>query len=141
MNIFLHLDGGGLGGTTIGTVGSVVSGLDRGHRTTGTAGFALHKIKTGEGVAGEGGFGVLAHVACDVLDDIFLKERFNVLWRVAAAQDQALVAVQGAFRTQLGEDKGLCVSLLTVHDLTDLGEVGPHGFTGTCGHKDGIQCM
>mmetsp|Transcript_30358 Transcript_30358/g.88766 ORF Transcript_30358/g.88766 Transcript_30358/m.88766 type:complete len:275 (+) Transcript_30358:108-932(+) len=130
MNLALGLSLGVTGGPTVGAAGGMITGADGGDGADGAAVAAVAKVEAGGLVLDELGVGTAAHLAGDVLDDVLAQERFDVLGHVLAADDEALVAVDGALGTELGHEELEDVLGGALHHGADLLEVDPEGLLG-----------
>merc|ERR1719183_512139 len=120
----LGLSLGVTGGPTVGAAGGVITGAD------GSAVAAVAKVEAGGLILDELGVGTAAHLAGDVFDDVLAEETFDVLGHVLAADDEALVAIDGSLGTELGHEELEDVLGGTLHHGADLLEVDPEGLLG-----------
>lgn len=131
VKFLLSLSLGITGRTTIGTAGGMITRPDGRHRPRRAAVPTIAKVQPRSGILDELRIGTATHLTRHVLDNVLAEEGFNVLGHVLAADDESLVAIDGALGTKLGHEELEHMFGRTLHHGADLLEVDPERLFGT----------
>jgi len=95
------------------------------------AGVAHERRETSGLILGQNGVRTLASVAGNVLDDILLEQRLDMLGVETTLQDHLTITGDGTFGTKLSAEEFEDVLDRSVHDLAGFLGVGPTDLLGT----------